>query len=65
MTGYRCHLFRDFVKATEYIAQGRYLERGYIRERAVRLYGMSAAEIAYSEYIDRLSTLQTKGWYSE
>jgi glycosyltransferase involved in cell wall biosynthesis len=62
VSGYRCNLFREFVRATERCAHGE-LDRGQIRNRAVRLYGMDAAQRSYTEYIDRLSTLHGRGWY--
>jgi glycosyltransferase involved in cell wall biosynthesis len=63
-TGYRCNLFRDFVNATTSVSKG-VLSRPLIRERAIRVYGMDAAEVAYAEYIDRLQTIHSRGWYEQ
>lgn len=62
-TGFHCHLLREFVGATQLCLEGE-LDRTYIRERAARLYGMEAAAANYGEYMDRLQTLWSEGWYS-
>ncbi len=63
VTGRRCNLFREFVKATEDVAAGKF-NREYIRKRAHHLYGMDAAQRSYGEYIERLETLKGKGWWA-
>ncbi len=57
-TGFRCNTLGEFVQAID-MARG--LDRGYIRDRAIRLYGTDAAEQAYATYLRRLALVRGEG----
>lgn len=61
MSGYRCHLLREFIEATEKVD---HLDRKAIRERAISRYSLDAVRPQYETYFDRLSTLTGDGWYA-
>ena len=64
-TGLRCHTLADFCKGVQMALDGAF-DRAYIRERAVRLYGMENVAKQY-EYVFK-SVLDIRngknGWYS-
>jgi glycosyltransferase involved in cell wall biosynthesis len=57
-TGFRCNTMGEFVQAID-MARG--LDRTYIRDRAIRLYGHDAAEQAYAAYFRRLALVRGDG----
>ncbi len=57
-TGFRCNTLGEFVQAID-MARG--LDRTYIRDRAIRLYGTDAAEQAYAAYLRRLALVRGEG----
>ena len=59
ITGFRCNILGEFVSAIRQVGT---LDRGYIRERARRLYSMETAVKSYDAYFKRLNTLWTDGW---
>jgi glycosyltransferase involved in cell wall biosynthesis len=57
-TGFRCVTLGEFVQAID-MARG--LDRQYIRDRAVRLYGEDAAALSYQTYFKRLALIHGEG----
>ena len=62
LTGYRCRLLRDFVRAAK---EAPALDRAKIRRHAVKRWAMENVRWQYQEYFEDLSTLWEDGWYSE
>lgn len=60
VTGFRCHTLAEFCQA---VTDAPLLDRTAIRERAVRLYSLDAAAVAYDRWFRRLETLKAGGWY--
>lgn len=58
-SGFRCNVLGEFVDA---IKQVHTLDRAAIRQRAIELYSLETAAIAYQAYFARLNTLWEKGW---
>lgn len=58
-TGFRCNMLGEFVSALRKLDT---IDRGYVRERAQRLYSMETAAVSYERYFKRLSTLWKDGW---
>jgi glycosyltransferase involved in cell wall biosynthesis len=58
-TGYRCNYMGEFVRGLQDAPK---LDSKYIRERAVRLYSMTAAAPRYQRYFDRLMLLWGDGF---
>lgn len=61
-TGFRCSMYGEFIDAIHRVDE---LNRHYIRHRAVELYSMATATVAYKKYFDRLQTLWKDGWNTE
>lgn len=61
-TGFRCTYLGEFVDAIGKVGT---LDRQYIRDRAVQLYGVETVGAQYQRYWDRLMLLHTpEGWNS-
>lgn len=60
-TGFRCATLGEFVQAID-LSRG--LDRQYIRDRAVRLYGEDAAALSYQTYFKRLALIHGEGAHS-
>jgi FkbM family methyltransferase len=57
-TGFRCVTLGEFVQAID-MTKG--LDRQYVRDRAIRLYGEDAAEQSYAAYFRRLALIHGEG----
>lgn len=62
VSGYRCTMFRDFVKAFKLVDR---LDRSAIRCRALGLYTFPAILPQYERYFRRVAELRGKGFYAE
>lgn len=60
VTGYRCRTFGQFKRAAQAVDA---LDRKYIRDRAVGMYGLEHIGKLYEQYFERLLHLWTDGWY--
>lgn len=65
VNGFRCDVFRDFVKAAQDVAAWTPRHRQVIRESAVNRFGMDAVKYQYENYFNRLLDLWNGGWYEE
>ncbi len=61
VSGFRCTYLGEYVQA---IQKAGSLDRYAIRDRAIRLYSMEAAEASYRAYFYRLNLLRGEGWNS-
>lgn len=61
VTGFRCHTLGDFMAALDLAPT---LDRSYIRERAVSLYGFDAIAPRYDRVFRQIADLKGKGWYT-
>lgn len=59
-TGFRCHTFKDFVKAAEDVKR---LDPYYIRKRIADNYSLPVTAKKYERYFERLLDLWKEGWY--
>lgn len=57
-TGFRCVTFGEFVQAIDLAPA---LSRGYIRQRAIRLYSEESAAASYDAYFRRLALVRGEG----
>jgi len=58
-TGYRCASLGEFVQAIQLAPT---LDRGYVRSRAVSLYGCESADASYRAYFTRFEAIHGDGW---
>lgn len=65
INGYRCDVFRDFLKATEWAGTVDKMQREHIQEEAQKRFGMPSVALEYENYFDRLYDLWSEGWYQE
>lgn len=63
-TGMRCSYLGEFAEGIRMAFAGEF-DHQYIRERAVRLYGMENVKHQYRTYFERLQLLWGKGWATE
>ena len=62
VTGYRCHRLGEFVYAAQEAGK---LNRGDIREHALRTWSLEAVAPQYENYFDHLATLENDGFYDD
>lgn len=63
--GYRCDVFRDFVKATKEVEKFSTAKRKKIREYAQERFTTKVVAGMYHDYFSRLDDLWGKGWYAD
>lgn len=61
-TGYRCRTLGDWVEA---VGLAKTLNRSFIRERAVSLWGLTSVARAYDKVFMQIQDLWGEGWYSK
>ncbi len=64
VNGYRCDVFRDFLKATEAIETFSLAQRKRIRAAAQARFSTKHVQNEYQAYFSRLYDLWDEGWYS-
>lgn len=62
VSGYRCRMLSDFITAVDQSAD---LNRRKVRSHAMDRYTLDVGASLYGNYLQRLTTLYGKGWYSE
>ena len=60
LTGYRCRTLQEFMDAAEKVKT---LNRGKIRQHAIKNYSLEVIAKRYEDYFSTLSTLWNDGWY--
>jgi glycosyltransferase involved in cell wall biosynthesis len=62
VTGYRARMLKDFMDAIEAITA---LDRRAVANHAIARYSLDAGARMYGDYLRRVHTLYTDGWYAE
>lgn len=61
VSGFRCHILKDFVEATKNIDK---IDPKKCREWAESKFSLAVGQRLYAQYFQRLSNLWGKGWYT-